>query len=126
MKIAFYVGYTPPFSGQNYKDHQVFGSETSVIYLAEEYAKDPNNEVTVFVYNIRENKMELTHSGVHYVDCQDIHSYENIDKMIVSRYMHFFLMYKVIAKETILWLHDSVPNYAYDGKQLPNIGIQFM
>jgi glycosyltransferase involved in cell wall biosynthesis len=125
-KVCFYVGYTPFFNGQNFKDQQVFGSETSVIYLAEEYAKDPENDVTVFVYNIRKNNMELTHHGVHYVDCQDIHKYENIDKMIVSRYMHFFLMYKVVAKETILWIHDSVPNYAYDSKQLPNIGIQFM
>ena len=52
-KVCFYVGYTPFFNGQNFKDQQVFGSETSVIYLAEEYAKDPENDVTVFVYNIR-------------------------------------------------------------------------
>ena len=126
MKCCFYVGYTPPFNGINFKEQQVFGSETSVIYLAEEYAKDTENEVIVFVHNIRETNMELKHNNVNYIDSQDIRNTTNIDKMIVSRYVHFFIMYKVIAKETILWLHDSVPNYMYDGKQIDNIGIDFV
>lgn len=124
MKICFYVGYTPPFNGQNFKQQQVFGSETSVIYLAEEYAKY-ENDVIVFVHNIK-NSMEMNHNGVNYVDASKISDYEEIDKMIISRYVHFFIMYKVVAKETILWVHDAVPNYAYNGLHLDNVGRDFV
>jgi glycosyltransferase involved in cell wall biosynthesis len=126
MKICFYVGYTPPFNGTNFKEQQVFGSETSVIYVAEEYAKDSNNEVIVFVHNLKAKNMELVHNNVSYVDGQYINSTTNIDKMIISRYIHFFIKYKVVSKETILWIHDSVPNYMYNGKHIEDIGTHLM
>jgi hypothetical protein len=35
-------------------------------------------------------------------------------------------MYKVVARETILWIHDSVPNYAYNGLHLEDVGTHFV
>ena len=47
------------------------------------------------------------------------------DTVIISRYLNYFLYVKHNSNNTILWIHDTVPNYIYNGKNLYNFGITF-
>ena len=122
--VAFYTGYSPPFHGKNYKDQPVYGSEIAVIKLAESLYK---LSYTPVVFCVTEE--EMYHNGVYYLSISRYFSFistHNIDYMIISRFIHFFLHFRSVARKgTYLWLHDTRANDAWEGKFMPDLGAHF-
>ena len=62
-KLCFYMGYTPPFNGQNYGSQKVYGSEITSIKLAESMTDLYN--VYMFVNGLDESE-EIIYNGVNF------------------------------------------------------------
>ena len=106
------MGYTPSFNGENYHNKKVYGSEITAIKLAE--ALSNNYNVYIFVNALTECE-EIRYNGVQYLHTNKLHFMDNIDIMIVVRYINYFIYYKNIAKKTFIWLHDVTVQPSYNG-----------
>ena len=122
-KLCFYMGYTPPFNGQNYGSQKVYGSEITSIKLAE--SMTDLYTVYMFVNGLDESE-EIIYNGVHYLNKNRLHTFENIDIMIVVRYINYFIYFKNIANKTFIYLHDVTVQPSYNGVILHNNGDQFL
>ena len=112
--LVFYMGYSEPFNGLNYKHRNVFGSEINTIKLAESLTSFYN--VFIFV----NTEQELIHNNVSYLHFNKFSFFKSIDFLIIVRYIHFFIYHKNIAKKTFLWICDTIINPYYDGVVLHN------
>jgi GR25 family glycosyltransferase involved in LPS biosynthesis/glycosyltransferase involved in cell wall biosynthesis len=109
MKILFYCGYSRPV-GTNFP---VYGSEIALRelgYRMADYGHD--------VYVSGEYPMVQDQTRLKIVSPADLQSME-VDVLIVSRYMYYFLNYSIKAKKIYVWLHDTILN---SGVILPGIG----
>jgi glycosyltransferase involved in cell wall biosynthesis/tetratricopeptide (TPR) repeat protein len=124
--IAFYVGFSASFNGENYQSRIVYGSENAVVHVAEELAKNPNNQVFVFCACTPED--ETVFNGVTYWNLNKFHGFHNqihINTMIVSRYIHFFYTFKISADHVIIWVHDAQFHDHFNGYKFPEDGKPF-
>jgi len=120
-KIFIYAGYAPsPYNGSNYQNAKgCRGSEIALVNLAEQLAK--RNEVTVSYTPILDGVV----NGVRYLPFEEVQSFlqkNDIDVLIVSRYIHFFAKFKSKAKKTFLMLHDNEVCPWIWGESLPERG----
>ena len=126
-KIGIYVGYTPPFNGQNYKDQPVYGSEMNIIQIGEWFVKKYKYEVYIFVCNLKLTNMDIIHKGVHYIDFNSLHEFnKTIDIMIINRFMNYFIHFESKATQTYYYVQDMCLNYMFKGKELDNYGKHFI
>jgi len=91
------------------------GSERAIMRLAEELAKDEDNEVTVSFTPIIEGRFR----NINHIDKSKINDYfeeGEVDVVIVSRYVHYVIDHK-LGKRNYLWLHDNTPHSWWAGKQ---------
>ena len=118
--LAIYTGYSPTFTGKSVELKQVWGSELAAVRLAE--ALSTTYDVTVFCSCLNE---ETQHNGVKYLHLSYYGAFSKsnqVDVLIVSRFMHFFLEHECRAKKVVLWLHDRIPHYMWKGTALPETG----
>jgi glycosyltransferase involved in cell wall biosynthesis len=125
MLIVFYIGYSPDFNNQNYKTPQISknlgGSEYAVIFLSKELVKlghqvrvfgfgtspDPNQDVGGVIYD---------HASNFGLFC--LHN--EVDALIISRYINAFLHCPIKAKKIYIWVHDIIVHDSYNGVRLPH------
>jgi len=107
--LCYYAGYSDPFNGKNYQERNVYGSEISAIKLCEQFTK----YYTVFIFCVC--KEEIIHNNVRYQHISKYTQFQNlypVDILIVSRFIHFFLEFRCLAKKVYYLLHDArVHNY---------------
>jgi len=114
--LAFYMGYSEGFNGQNYNSRNVFGSEINTIKLAESLTDI--YDIYIFV-NIKEED-ELVFNNITYLNYYKLDNFKKIDIMVVVRYINYFIYFKNIAKKTFIWLHDVTVQPSYNGQILHN------
>lgn len=117
--LCIYTGYSPGFNGKNYQDRNVWGSEIAAVHLAELFA----DRYQVCVFCICDE--ELSHNGVNYYHFTKFESFQNqiqINILLVSRFMHFFMAFRTNAEKVFYWAHDARIHDAFQGKQLENQG----
>ena len=85
------MGYTPSFNGENYGSKKIYGSEITSIKLAESLTDIYN--VYMFVNGLDESE-EIIYNGVNYLNKNRLHTFENINIMIVVRYINYFIYFK--------------------------------
>ena len=115
--ICFYIGYTHDFNGNNV----LYGSELALHKLAEQFVKHGNS---VHVFGPCLHK-EVDINGVSYRNSNKLESFgkeNSIDVMILSRYMVYFLDFKIRSKKTYIWLHDAYIMPWWNGNVLPQWG----
>lgn len=118
--VVIYVGYSPPFHGKNYGNQLAYGSEITAVKIAEQFSRDYN------VYIVCNTNEKIKHNNVNYISFKEFETFDkDIDILIISRFLHFFLEYKVNAQKVFYWLHDLDFHYAWNDKMLPNRGIMF-
>ena len=121
--LCFYMGYSPSFNGLNYKTRKVYGSEITTIKLAESLVDIYN--VIIFVSSLTEEE-EIKYNNVQYLNRNKLSQYNNIDIMIIVRYINYFIYNKSIAKKTFIWLHDVTVQPAFEGVILQDNGDQLL
>ena len=124
--ICFYSGYSNSFNGKNYQQREVYGSENAVVHVAEELAKQQENQVFVFGAFVPED--EITWNNVVYMNVNNFHSFHSqvhINVMVVSRYIHFFYVFKLHADKVFLWVHDAQFHDHFNGSQFNKNGQPF-
>ena len=117
--LCIYTGYSPGFNGKNYQERSVWGSEIATVHLAEMLAE----EYQVFVFCVCDEEIE--HNGVRYLHFQQFEQFQHgihINTMIVSRFMHFFMAFRVKAEKIFYWAHDARIHDAFQGEFLENQG----
>jgi glycosyltransferase involved in cell wall biosynthesis len=119
--LVFHSGFhSGPFNGKNYQNREaVYGSEIAVIRVAELFVDAYN----VFVFCQCDE--ELTHNGVHYQSLQRFEDFQDkiqIDILVVSRFINFFVNFTNSAKKTLFWLHDRRAHEMLGRLRLTNIG----
>ena len=123
--IFIYAGYSPAaYNGDNYQSCDgCRGSEIALVNLAEQLAK--RNNVVVSYTPIAPGIV----NGVRYLPFEEIQSFLNkqeIDVLIVSRYIHFFAKFNSRAKKTFFMLHDHEVIPWMWGKELPKRGAELL
>ena len=117
------MGYSPSFNGQNYKTKKIYGSEITTINLAESLVDLYN--VIIFVSSLTIEE-EIKHNSVQYLNRNRVSEFNEIDIMIVVRYINYFIYNKSIAKKTFIWLHDVTAQPSYKGQILHNNADQLL
>ena len=116
--IAFYMGYSVGFNGKNYNEKNVFGSEITLLKLAESLVD--YYDVYVFI-NIPEQE-EIKYNNVNYLQLMKINNFKSFDILVILRYINYFLYCKHNAEKTFIWITDSIINPMYNGDRLPYNG----
>lgn len=116
--LCFYLGYTYNYIESN---KGCYGSELSTLKISRELSKYYNVHIFGSFFNLKEK------DGITYHNTSELDEFSKKNKieiMIVSRYIHYFLMFSAekIANKTYLWLHDTTAIPHFDFKQLPNYG----
>jgi len=94
-----------------------YGSEIAVVETAKQFSKKYN---TFVVCNTNET---IKHNDITYISFNDFHKYNHdIDLLIISRFLHYFLEYKVNAKKVYFWLHDLDFHYSWNNHMLSDRG----
>lgn len=109
--LAFYMGYSDNFNGQNYNSKNVYGSEINTIKLAE--ALVDIYDIYIFV-NISEED-EIVYNNVTYLNFYKLNDFKKIDIMVVVRYINYFIYFRNIANKVYIWICDMIINPAYKG-----------
>ena len=119
--ICFYLGPSGNFNGKDYSTKKlIYGSELALIGLSIQLAK--HYDVYVFGDKCLD---ELQQDGVHYLNSDKLSKFLDdnlVDIMIISRYINYFIKYKVTAKQTYIWIHDTVFHPAYKGQEFEENG----
>lgn len=123
--IFIFAGYAPSaYNGMNYQTAEgCRGSEIALVNLAESLAERHN--VTVGYAPI----IEGVHNKVTYIGWDKIQKYlltNDIDVLIVSRYLNFFVEFVNTAKKTYLWFHDYYGLPWLNGASLPANGVPLL
>jgi glycosyltransferase involved in cell wall biosynthesis len=109
--LAFYMGYSDSFNGQNYNSKNVYGSEINTIKLAE--ALIDIYDIYIFV-NIPEEE-EIVYNNVTYLNSYKLNDFKKIDIMVIVRYINYFIYFRNIASKVYIWICDMIINPAYKG-----------
>jgi glycosyltransferase involved in cell wall biosynthesis len=122
--MCFYTGYSDPFNGKNYQDRSVYGSEIAAVHVAEKMTKYYN----VFVFCPCKPEDEIVYNDVTYIHLNKFEAFHrqiHINVMIVSRFIHFFYMFRINADKTYIWVHDARTHDFYQGHQFGELGKHF-
>ncbi len=117
--LCIYTGYSPAYNGKNYQDRNVWGSEIAAVHMAELLSE----HYQVFVFCPCDE--ELEHNGVNYYHFNKFEPFQqqiHINVMIVSRFVHFFMAFRVKADKLFYWAHDARIHDAFQGQFLENQG----
>ena len=120
--LCYYTGYSDPFNGKNYEEKNVYGSEIAAIKLCEQLA----SEYRVFIFCFC--KEEIYHNGVQYYNLIRYDEFQNlypVDILIVSRFIHFFIEFRCLARKTYYLLHDARVHNFWKNKSLIDCGNGF-
>ncbi len=109
--ICFYAGYS------GIKKGLIYGSELAMVNVAERLAKGA--EVHIFSFLIEKQWAE---NGVVYHPAADLRGFKEIDVLVISRYINYFLEFKNNVKKTYIWLHDICFHPGWQGKHIPDNG----
>ena len=121
--IVYYTGYSNPFNGKNYKNKIVWGSEIAAVKLCESFSK-LGYDVHIFC-NCDE---EIKWNGVEYHNSNKFNNFQynnNIDYLIISRFLHFFLENTINAKKNIFLMHDARGHDHWGNTKFPLFGSPF-
>lgn len=116
-KVVFYVGYSM------FDEFSTYGSELALINLVKELTN--YYDVTVFGKSCNNTKIQ----DVLFLNSAGLDEYlekNEIEVMIISRYIHYFMEYPLKAKKTYVWLHDVCCHSAWNGYFLPSSGKYLM
>jgi len=99
QKLVFYCGYSSIYGN----DQNVYGSELALLNLAEQFSR-------IFdVYVVSES--ENVKSGhIKTITPDEYRNIKDVQILIISRYLYYFLKYPLTANKTYMWLHDTVCN----------------
>ena len=114
--LAFYMGYSESFNGQNYNSKNVYGSEINALKLGEALS----NIYNVYIFVNMDEKDELVYNNVTYLNIYKLNNFKKIDIMIVVRYINYFIYFKSVATKTYIWICDMIINPAYCGILIEN------
>jgi len=120
--LCYYTGYSDPFNGSNFEDKNVYGSEISAIKLCEKLAE----RYTVFIFCVCHE--ETRHNDVQYYNISKYDEFQNlypVDILIVSRFIHFFIEFRCLARKTYYLLHDARVHNFWKNKSLIVCGNSF-
>lgn len=110
--VVIYLSYSPLTNGP------IYGSELAAVKLAECMVK---KGVRVYVLNFDQQKR--INNGVIYMNCCDFQQTKpNVDVLIISRYINYYIEFDYKPKKTFLWMHDVNLCPYYDGKCLKDMG----
>jgi GR25 family glycosyltransferase involved in LPS biosynthesis/glycosyltransferase involved in cell wall biosynthesis len=115
--LCFYLGYTNDYTVENIN---VYGSELAALKLSEYLTT--YYEVFVFTKAIKETKVINKVTYMHTNELYKIMETREIDILVISRYLQYFLEYPIIAKKTFLWFHDVLGHPVWEGHMLPQNG----
>ena len=110
--LVFFVGYAS-FEGN------IYGAELALLNICKYLMKYYN--VFVFGHNCNNSRINDV-SFLHSKTFHDFISNNEIDVLIISRYIHYFIEFPICAKKTFIWLHDSCYHSAWNGIRLPEGG----
>ena len=115
--LCFHVGYAPIDDTINY------GSEIALLNLAIQLKNI--YRVFIFGHNIsRDFELE----GINIKNSSsftDFSSKNDIDIIIVSRYLNAFIYNTLVARKIFIWVHDILFQSSFNGQNLPNNGLDF-
>ena len=114
--LCFYVGYTDTFDP---KKNNLKGCDKAVKKLAELLKQ------TYKVYIFGTNIIANVHNEVHYENAQNLQNFSsgnNVHVMIICRYIHYFLHYRIQSYKTYLWIYDQIIQPVWNEKELPCCG----
>ena len=100
--LCFHIGYVPDI---NDSDNELCSSEISLINLADSL-KDEYN--IVIFGDLISNESII--NGIAFLNSDKIEQFQEInqiDILILSRYIYSFLDVELNAKKTFLWIHDD-------------------
>lgn len=116
--LAFYMGYSVPFNGKNYDEKNTFGSENTVIHIAEVLKEN----YKIFVFSNCNPDEEIVHNDISYLSINRLHYFKEIDILIIVRYINYFIYFSNIAKKTYIMVCDTIFNPSYNNGLLPDNG----
>lgn len=124
--IVFYTGYSPSFNEKdpNNKSILCYGSELCTKNVAETLVKR-GYEVHIFSDgNFKPSKFNgvVFHNVFQYNEFQKDNE---IDVLIISRYINFFIYCVPRVKKILFWSHDTTVQPFYDGVKLADEGSYF-
>lgn len=111
--IVFYVGYS------KFTKEHVYGSELALLSLAKELLPRYN------IYVVGSYCSDKVEDRITFIPSKKFKIFQhlnNIEILIVSRYVHYFIDFKITAKQTYIWVHDTTFHYAWDVGKLPEDG----
>jgi len=122
-KIVLYGGYAADAYNADTvaSNEHCSGSETALMRVAEELAKNHDNDVIVVTQPI----IEGTFRGVKHMDFETYSEYQKdneIDVLIISRYINYILDFKM-AKKNYLWLHDNSIHSWWNFQEMNHIAL---
>lgn len=115
-KVCFYLGYTPDYINSL----EISGSELLIKKISEKLI----DRYDVYVFGTSFHGSVV--NDVKYINCTFLNKFaeeNDIDVLIISRYIHYFLEHKINAKKIFLWLYDPVFQPYWRGQELPNLGV---
>lgn len=122
MRLAFYIGHAISFSGKNLFEKEVYGSEISLVRLAQCLSK-LGHQIYIFGKHTEEEDC-IDFEGVSYRNSLQIYDYGKFDFFIVWRYVHFFYEFDFdfLCDRVIVWVHDTIFHDLWNGTKLPMYG----
>jgi glycosyltransferase involved in cell wall biosynthesis len=120
--IAFYLGYSPSFNPNDPDNNskECYGSELCTKNVAEYLSKE--YDVHIFLAT---NYQSSTYNNVTYHNFTRYNQFQNeyeIDILIISRYIHFFVQSIAKAKKVLFWCHDITTQPWFDSRRMPEEG----
>lgn len=112
--LCFHMGYAP-LSDTNY------GSEISLLNLAQQF----NRYYSVVIFSSNCQKEEVLQGGIKYLHSHKFEEFtqsNEIDILIISRYLNVFIDNTIKANKIYIWVHDvGFQSYIF-GQQMRNTG----
>lgn len=114
--LCFYVGYIPDYTKT---ENGVYGSELALKKISEYLT----NYYDVYIFGTSFDSKTV--NGVRFMNSYLLNDFgvkNEIDVMIISRYVHYFIEFNITARKTYLWLHDVLMQSSWNFNLLPNQG----
>jgi len=119
--LCIFMGYSPSITKG---DSTIAGSEI----MAHNLAKNLLSHYDVNVFGTSYSGYEI-YDGVKYYNLdllEDFQDKNEIEILIVSRYIYYFLEYQIRAKKTYVWMHDKTFHYSWNGGEISDMGKNLM
>jgi len=117
--LVFYTGYSTIYSNK-----EIYGSELALQSLTKYLQQD--YRIVVFSENC---ELQGIINGVMSLPARNFEQFQavnEIDVMVISRYICFFMEHKLRAKKTFVWIHDTTFQPYWNGMRMRNEGRYLM